>query len=171
MNFNRNVSLLNQKENVNNSVSRRFQTGFNLEIKEWAEIRLNYNYGVQTTSYSLRPEQNNRTVANGAEISLELMPGKYTELYMEWDYSSNKGSAAGFNRQANLVNMSLTQYLDKKKSFWLRFRVYDLLKQNVSVIRFTGESFFEDVQSNILTRYFLVSMNWRMNRFGGKKPG
>jgi hypothetical protein len=171
VNFNRNVSLLNQKENVNNSVNRRFQTGFNLEIKEWAEIRVNYNYGVQTTSYSLRPEQNNRTVANGAEISLELMPGKYSELYMEWDYSSNKGSAAGFNRQANLVNVSMTQYLDKKKSFWLRFRVYDLLKQNVSVIRFSGESFLEDVQTNILTRYFLVSMNWRMNRFGGKRPG
>ncbi|WP_332368919.1 hypothetical protein [Spirosoma telluris] len=45
-------------------------------------------------------------------------------------------------------------------------QAFDLLNQNRSVIRNTGDSYVEDVQSRVLTRYFLVSFVYNLRKFG-----
>ena len=65
-----------------------------------------------------------------------------------------------------MVNADVTQYMNEKKSRWLKLKVYDLLRQNVSIYRYSGESFIEDTQMNVLTRFFLLSLNVKLNKFG-----
>jgi hypothetical protein len=55
---------------------------------------------------------------------------------------------------------------DKKGEF--RLSVFDILKQNVSVSRNVTETFTEDIESNILQRYFLLSFNYTIKSFGEK---
>ena len=170
-NFSQNNNLINGSTNKSRNLGRRISLGMNMDIKEFADLSFGYNYGVQNTRYSLRKEQNNRTVTNGFESRLRLTPNKQSELSIEWEYNRNRGNAAGFNRQVNMVNADLTQYLNKKKSWWLKLKVYDLLKQNVNVYRWSGETFLEDTQTNIITRFFLLSVNAKLNRFGNTRPG
>ena len=170
-NFSQNNNRSNGSPTKRRNLGRRISLGMNMDIKEFADLSFGYNYGVQNTRYSLRKEQNNRTVTNGFESRLRLTPNKQSELSIEWEYNRNRGNAAGFNRQVNMVNADLTQYLNKKKSWWLKLKVYDLLKQNVNVYRWSGETFLEDTQTNIITRFFLLSVNAKLNRFGNTRPG
>ncbi|HEU4469541.1 MAG TPA: outer membrane beta-barrel protein [Flavisolibacter sp.] len=165
-NYSKNINLLNGEENISRSANARFATGMDVEIGELADFRIGYADGWQTVTYSLRREQNNRTRTYGFELGMHLTPGKMNEVDIDWDYNRNTGSAIGFNREINMVNASVTRYLDKKKSWWVKLRVYDLLKQNVSVFRYSGENFIEDMQSNILTRYYLLALNVKLNQFG-----
>ena len=55
--------------------------------------------------------------------------------------------------------------MNRKKTWWLKLKVYDLLRQNINVYRYSGDSYLEDVQTNILTRYFLLSVNVKLSRF------
>ncbi|MES2776329.1 MAG: hypothetical protein V4722_19290 [Bacteroidota bacterium] len=57
----------------------------------------------------------------------------------------------------------------KKINCWLKLKGYDLLQRNVCSCRNGGENYIEDVQTNALTRFFMLSVNHRFNYFGGKK--
>lgn len=169
MNFGRNANLLDGIRNTSRTLGGRINSGINLDVKDIADLTLGYSYSVQTARYSIRKEQNNRTNTYGLETRLRLTPDKYSEMSIEWNYDRNKGNARGFNRKVNMVNADVTRYMNKSKTWWLKIKVYDLLKQNVNVFRYNTETYIEDMQTNILTRYFLVSVNMKLNKFGGKK--
>jgi hypothetical protein len=165
MNFNRNLNLLNLQKNITRLLLWDLNAGFSIGVAEVVSVNLGGNARLQSVQYSLQKNQNNRTIAYGTNTVLRLTPNKLSELQVSWDYDRNTGSAEGFNRVINLVNADLTQYLGKKKNFWLKLKVYDLLKQNINIYRYSGENFIEDIQTNILTRFFLLSFNARFNKF------
>ncbi|WP_332912298.1 hypothetical protein [Algoriphagus boritolerans] len=43
--------------------------------------------------------------------------------------------------------------------------VYDLLGQNANVRRNITETFIEDIQTNVLQQYFMVSFTYNLRRF------
>ncbi len=45
----------------------------------------------------------------------------------------------------------------------LRLSVFDILKQNQSIQRNVTESYIEDVQTNVLQRYFMLTFTYKIN--------
>ncbi|HEX8333873.1 MAG TPA: hypothetical protein VF622_14730, partial [Segetibacter sp.] len=172
INFNlgRNVSLIDNLQNINNTTGGRIGTSLRLEVEDLLELSTGYNISYQDSRYSLKKNLNNTSYTYGAEVTLELTPGKSTEVNINWDFSKNTGRSTGFNRQVNMINADVTQFMNKNKSWWLKLKVYDLLKENVSIYRYSGESFIEDYQTNVLTRFFLLSLNFKLSKFAGKPP-
>jgi hypothetical protein len=107
----------------------------------------------------------NEAIARGLDVSLGLYFSRRTEMQLFWSWDRNTGSMVGFNRNSHIINADLTQYMNRKRSWWLKLKVYDLLKQNINVYRYSGDSYLEDVRTNILTRYFLLSVNVKLSRF------
>lgn len=169
LNFYRNINLLNYERNATKSMMWNINGGFSIAVAEVVSLNLGVNARIQSVQYSLQQNRDNKSKAFGTDATLRLTPNKRSELLVNWSFDRNTGSAVGFNRVIHLVNVDLTQYLDKKKSVWLKFKVYDLLQQNVNVYRFSGENFIEDVQTDILTRFFLLSLNVRFNKFAKGK--
>jgi hypothetical protein len=169
-NLGRNVSLIDNLENINRSTGGRLSTGLRIEVEDVLELSTGYNISYQDSRFSLRQNLNNTSYTYGAETILEFTPGKSTEITVNWDFSKNTGRSAGFNREINMINADVTQFMNKKKSWWLKLKVYDLLKENVSIYRYSGESFIEDNQMNVLTRFFLLSLNVKLSKFSGKPP-
>ena len=52
---------------------------------------------------------------------------------------------------------------DKQAEF--RLVVFDLLKQNTSVSRNTTETYYEDVRTTILQRYFMLNFTYSIKYF------
>lgn len=167
-NFGRNVSMIDYLENVNNTSNTRANTNLRLEVEDLLELSTGFNFLVQTSRFSLKPNLNNTSYTFGSEVNLELTPGKFTEVNVNWDLSKNTGRSNGFNRQINMINADVTRYINKNKTWWLKLKVYDLLKQNVSIYRYSGESFIEDYETNVLTRFLLLSFNAKLSKFSGK---
>ena len=63
--------------------------------------------------------------------------------------------------------MSIGTKLFKNKRGELSLRVYDLLRQNNSINRNVTELFIEDVRTNVLQRYFMVTFNYNIRQFSG----
>ncbi|WP_037374288.1 outer membrane beta-barrel protein [Salinimicrobium xinjiangense] len=77
--------------------------------------------------------------------------------------------APGFDPTSLLWNMSLG-YKFLNDNATVKAKVYDLLNENVSTRRTTGEDFVQDTQELILEQYFMLSFTYKISRFGGKDP-
>ena len=87
----------------------------------------------------------------------------------DFSYNYFGNVAPGFDPTAILWNMSLGyQFLDDDAT--LKIKVYDLLNENVSTSRTTGQDFVEDRQELILEQYFMLSFTYKLSKFGGKDP-
>jgi len=85
-------------------------------------------------------------------------------------YSYNSGLASGYNASVPLWNASFAKELFNKKQGELKIGVYDLLNQNVSVSRNVTNNYIQDVQNNVLKRYFLLTFTYNLKKFpGGQK--
>lgn len=77
--------------------------------------------------------------------------------------------AADFRSTSLQWNMSLG-YQFAKDNATLKFKVYDLLDQNIGTRRQTGDDFVQDTDQLILQRYFMLSFTYKFSKFGGKDP-
>jgi hypothetical protein len=66
------------------------------------------------------------------------------------------------------MNGSLEQQLFKKKNGVIRLAAYDLFKQNTNISRNIYGTSVVDTRSNKLTRYFLLSFTYRLQKFVGQ---
>ncbi|WP_442590394.1 outer membrane beta-barrel protein [Pedobacter sp. AW31-3R] len=68
-----------------------------------------------------------------------------------------------------LINMNMEKTLFKNKQATLSVHAYDLLKQGNNLNRMIDGNIITDSKFNQITRYFMLSFNYRLQNFGSKK--
>jgi hypothetical protein len=61
--------------------------------------------------------------------------------------------------------MSLGKKIFKNQRGEVSILVYDLLNQNANIRRNITETFIEDIQTNVLQQYFMLSFTYNIRRF------
>jgi len=83
-------------------------------------------------------------------------------------YTHNGQTGEGFDNDYVLWNMSLGYELWDGDGT-AKVKVFDLLNQNVSSRRVTGEDYVMDTQQLVLKRYLMFSFTYKLDMFGGKE--
>jgi hypothetical protein len=91
-------------------------------------------------------------------------------LILKYDvnYTMNNGLASNVSQNPVLMNASLEQQLFKKKNGIIKFAAYDLFKQNTNISRSIYGTSIIDTRTNKLTRYFLLTFTYRLQKFAGQ---
>ena len=85
---------------------------------------------------------------------IELRVGKYKDF--------------GLNNNEVLWNAQISKNFLKNNSGTIRFKIYDILKQQSSLSRSISETMMSDTEYNTLGSYFMVHFVYRFNTLGGK---
>jgi hypothetical protein len=85
------------------------------------------------------------------------------------DYYISSGRSAGYNQDVFLWNVSVAKKFFQKNIAEIKFTIYDILKQNDGINRVIGENYFEDIRSNVVPRFFMLTASYNLNRFGANK--
>ena len=48
-------------------------------------------------------------------------------------------------------------------------KAFDLFNQNINVSRINGDTFIQDSKTNSISRFLLLSLNFRLNKFSNAK--
>ena len=87
------------------------------------------------------------------------------------NYVFNPQVALGIRKSSIRWNTAVNYLFLKDDKGQLKLSVYDLLKQNINVNRFTNENYISDSQNTTLTRYFMLTFTYNLRNFTGGKVG
>ncbi len=135
-------------------------------ISEWVDFNVNYNININRVRNNLQPQLNANFITQAAGLQLNLL-SKSGWLFQN-DVTNNRltGLTGGFNQNFWLWNMSVGKKFLKNQVGELKVSVFDLLKQNVSIVRNVTENFIEDQRNLVLQQYFMLTFTYKLKSFG-----
>jgi hypothetical protein len=175
VNYNHNINLTDNIKNIGKNwvVSQGFVFEYN---KEWLQLGSGINYSLNNLKYKSKttlPPTFKNTSSNAFSVTnnINIDLTKRLTLKYDIDYTINNGLANGVSQNPVLINASLEQQLFKSKNGILKLSAYDLLKQNTNISRSINNGITTDVRTNRLTRYFMLTFTYRLQKFAGKQMG
>jgi hypothetical protein len=169
LNYNNNINFIDNLKN----------TGRNWVIGQGVSFEVNYNDRFQVTCAA----NYNLNSINYGNSALNYPYGKYSSwiisnnlsvnIFKNWmlksdfDYTINQGLTGGVGKNFAIINASLEKQIFKKKTGVIRLQAFDLLDQNSNIQRTIIGNMIIDSRSNSLSRYFMLTFTYRLQKFAG----
>jgi hypothetical protein len=171
-NYNNNISYTDNQRTTGNNWNIRPGTSLRVDIADIVDAAVNVNYTVYrtTTKYT---EYTNTTKARTLNIGINGKNYFFKDLTLGYDFTKeiNYGFSSNVNSNPLILNLYTEYRFLKGKRATLRFQGYDLFNQNTGITRTINETTITDSRNNRLARYYLLSFNFRMQKFGGSGTG
>ncbi len=168
VNYNHDPILVNNKKAVNTNwfISQELVFAY---TNKWMELSSGVNYGLSTSQNILNQPTgiNLITWVLSQDMRMDL-PGKLVLKY-NIEYIINNGLTASFQKNNILMNSIIEKKILKKRPVYLSISGYNIFNQNSSFSRQFSANSFMDIRSLQLNRYFLITFNYRWNKFHGKQ--
>lgn len=154
-------------DRLNHSNSQNYNLAFNLtsNISKNVDFTISSNSNYTNSVNSLNPQLNNRYFNQNSRVKLNLIFLKHAVFNTELNHQYYDGLAEGYNPNFFLWNAGLGYKFMKNQQAEIRFSVFDILGQNQSITRNVTEIYIEDVQSNLLQRYFMLTFTYNIKVF------
>lgn len=164
--FSNNVAFSNNERNIGKNLGIIQGLRFRFDLEDIMDSELNSSYTYNTTSYTGSSISNRHT----SQIRLGVQGRNFFLKNWILGYDFSKTFNEGFNTAINnptLLGFFLEHRFLKGKKGSVRLQGFDLLNENTGVSRDVFDNEIIDRQSNRLSTHFLVSFNFRFQRFGG----
>ncbi len=147
------------------SVSPRLSLEY--DVTDVINIEPSYNISFNEAKYSLNSTRNQSYVNHDLRLRITSYWPENFIFGNDITYTHLGQTAPGFDSDYVLWNMSLGYKLWGGDGI-VKVKVFDLLNQNVSTRRYTGEDYIQDMSSLVLKRYAMLSFTYKISKFGGK---
>ena len=161
----------------NRNLDQELSTTHNLGLGE----RFTSSYRSELFDLSLSGSINYNLVRNSKQENsnretFDYYLGGNTNVNLPWQISISTdvncrfkdGYTGGLNNNEVLWNAQISKNFLKNNSGTIRFKIYDILKQQSSLSRSISETMMSDTEYNTLGSYFMVHFVYRFNTLGGK---
>lgn len=170
LNYNRDVNLVNGARAYTNSYVLGGIARLTMNLQDKLDLNFNSNSTYNIVRYTSGAERNGDYFTQRFSLEPTYTSKNGWIIINDFDYVMNRGQSSGFNQSIPLWNAGIAKLFLKKKEAELRLTVFDLLNQNRSISRNIEQNYIEDVRTQVLDRYFLLSFTWHLKRFKGPVP-
>lgn len=161
--FNRSKSFINNEENVTDNIS----INPDLEIDfQWDSLEINlsagysYNNPISSLSSSSNTPYSIQNYSLGFEWTLPLG----FKIEAEGTYTKNMQKGSGFyNTDFFILDAEISKKFMKTQNLTVSIIGNDILNQNINANRQVNGNTVTDQRTTIISRYFLLKVNYRFN--------
>ncbi len=155
---------INAQNGYQNAYNFSLNEQCSLDYKNIVELEQSYNFNSSFTTYT---GVNYNSVTNFSHVlNTHLIVFSQQKFTVEstYAYTYRPLVSPGFQKSTNLLNLSVARALLKKDRGEIKLSCYDLLNQNISSSRFVTANTINDIQSEIVRRYLLLTLQYRFNK-------
>lgn len=147
--------------------SQRLSTGVSIasSISDKLDFNLSSRSSFNRSENTLNTNLNTDFFQQRFRLNFNWIIWKGIIYRLDLNHQINSGLNSGFNTNFSLINMSLGKKVFKNQRGEVSLMVYDLLNQNANVRRTISDTFIEDIQTNVLQQYFMLSFTYNIRRF------
>ncbi|MBX3042204.1 MAG: TonB-dependent receptor [Candidatus Kapabacteria bacterium] len=164
--YSKTPGLINDRLNEANNFSINSGVVLSSNISQNFDFTLSYSGNYTIVENSLLPEQNNNYFIHVANGSVNWILWGKLVLNTELFHNLYKGLEQEFDQEFILWNASIGFKFLENNAAELRLSVYDILGQNNSITRNVTEIYLEDLRTQVLQRYFMLTITYNLRRFG-----
>ena len=157
--------LINSVKNI--ARSNTFGAGAMLtsNISPKIDFSLGWNGTFVMVNNSTSSETSNNYYYHVPTFRFNWMFGKGLVFTTDVNYTSYRGLGTGFNQDFILWNAAFAYKFAKDQQCEVRISAFDLLQQNNSLQRNISETYLEDVRTDVLQQYFMMTFTWNIKKF------
>ena len=135
-------------------------------ISQYVDYTVSYNGNFNNAKSSFEEEADNKYFSHSASAKLNLQNKKGWVFNTDVTNQLYSGLSADFNQSYWLWNMAVAKKLFKGQKGEIRLSVFDLLNQNQSISRTVSDNYFEDVNTQVVRQYFMLTFTYNLKNFG-----
>jgi hypothetical protein len=147
--------------------SQRLSTGVSLtsNISDKIDFNISTRVSFNSVENTLKPDLNNNYFYQRNRVNINWILLKGIVYRLDMNHQLNTGLSTGYDNNFVLMNMSLGKKIFNDERGEISLNVYDLLGQNNSIHRNVSDVYIEDIQNNVLQRYFMLTFSYNLRRF------
>ena len=135
-------------------------------ISEYVDFNLSYNVNMSEAKTIAIRNSYNKYINQSAGLQLNLLSKNGWFIQNDVANQNYKGFNDGVSQNYWLWNAAIGKKFLKKQAGELKLSVFDLLKQNQSIIPTITSAYVEDAQSRVLQQYFMLTFSYSLKNFG-----
>lgn len=163
--YNRAPSLINNIKNTASTYNVNAGMILGSNISENIDFKLAYSANYNIVKNTITPQRDNNYYTGVASARVNFILKEKWILGSDVNLNHYAGLGQGFNQSIVLWNGAFGYKFLKNNAGELRLSVYDILKKNRSISRNVTETYVEDVQTNVLQRFFMLTFTYNLRAF------
>lgn len=166
----RSASLVDSSANFTYNTNLSESIHWSTAMDKLFDIDFAFTPAYNITSYSVDDgNSNSNYYSQSTSFNGTWYTGSGWELTSGFDYTFYKGDAPGQNISIPLWSAAIIKRIFKDKSGEISLAVHDILDENKGVSFVRNENYSQQITSNILKRYALLSFTYNLHKFGVKR--
>lgn len=168
-NYTRTPGLINGIVNYANAPSLGGGITISSNVSQYVDFTVSTNSSYNFIRNSVNEKSNGDFFNQNSKAKINLILAKHFVLNTEAVHQYNSGLSAGYNQNYILWNAGLGYKFLKDHAGEFRLTVFDILRQNTSVSRLVTDVYNEDMSSNVLTQYVMLTFTYNFRAYTPKK--
>lgn len=164
--YSRTPGLVNDVMNYSNGQTYGGGITLSSNVSRQIDFTLSTNASYNTVTNTINTQSNTQYYNQTSRVKLNLLFLR-DHVVFATDLTNQfyKGLSAGYDQNYWLWNAGLGYKFLKNQQAEIRFTVNDILGQNTSITRNTTETYTEDVRTNLLQRYYMLTFTYNIKVF------
>lgn len=153
------------QNDVNLSANEQVFVSWNNKV----DLNPSYNVNPTITTYKNVDYKSLKYTIQSFDLPATIKWIKHMTIEADYSYTYNPQIGEGFQRSANILNLSVARQFQFRDRGEIKISCYDLFDQSISVYRYASGNVSGTQQNQILRRYFLLSYAYRFTSTTTKK--
>lgn len=169
MSFDHIKNFINSVGNLTQRLQFSPNMGLNYDFNEKFNLSLSGSPGYNLVQNSRQIATDNKYWNFNSSLAMSWEFIKDLRVEADLNHTGYAGRSDGFNSNYFLLNAGLEKFV-MKRQIGIALKGFDILKQNTNIDRIINNGRIEDVRFNNITRYFYLSLTYRLAKVGAASP-
>lgn len=169
--YSRTPGLINGEENLSETPSVGLGITLGSNISEKIDFTLSSNTSYNYVFNSLQSNLNSSYWNQSTRANADVIVWKGLVISLSADHNYYVGLSEGFDQNFIILNGGLGYKFLKNRQMEVRLQAFDLLGENASVQRSFSDVYIEDQQTNVLQRFFMLTLTYNLRDFRSENGG